>query len=171
MNAIDILTDLAGRPLDALHLFWDRLEPTDLNRHPGGHDNSPAWLLWHAGREIDVQLAPLSGHPQAWMTGGFDKRFGLHLSPEDLGYGHSPEQARAIVVPETDAGKSLLRDYLAAVTEQARAYVNSLSEADLDEVVDNRWDPPVTRGVRLVSLFDDALQHVGQVAYVAGMKG
>ena len=41
---------------------------------------------------------------------------------------------------------------------------------DLDDVVDENWDPPVTRGARLVSVSEDALQHVGQVSYLAGMK-
>ena len=39
---------------------------------------------------------------------------------------------------------------------------------DLDRVVDRRWDPPVTLGVRLVSIADDSLQHAGQAAYVRG---
>jgi len=38
-------------------------------------------------------------------------------------------------------------------------------------VVDRRWDPPVTMGVRLVSIADDCLQHVGQAAYVRGLLG
>ena len=36
-------------------------------------------------------------------------------------------------------------------------------------MVDEAWDPPVTLGVRLVSVADDDLQHVGQAAYVRGL--
>jgi hypothetical protein len=36
-------------------------------------------------------------------------------------------------------------------------------------VVDETWDPPVTLGVRLVSVYDDDTQHVGQAAYVRGL--
>lgn len=168
MNATALLQDLAQRPVDALGYFWDQFDPSRLNAHPGGHDNSPAWLLWHAGREMDVQIAQLAGHRQTWS--GYADRFGLDVTDDDLGYGHTPEQARAIVVPETAEAKALLREYLEAVVDQARAYVGGLSEEDLGEVIDDSWDPPVTRGVRLVSVFDDALQHVGQVAYVAGMR-
>ena len=32
-----------------------------------------------------------------------------------------------------------------------------------------RWDPPVTLGVRLVSIADDSIQHAGQAAYVRGL--
>ena len=49
--------------------------------------------------------------------------------------------------------------------------LTSLSADDLDRVVDRRWDPPVTLGVRLVSVADDGLQHAGQAAYVRGLLG
>ena len=44
-----------------------------------------------------------------------------------------------------------------------------ITDDDLDRVVDTRWDPPVTLGVRLVSVVSDTLQHVGQAAYVRGI--
>ena len=50
-----------------------------------------------------------------------------------------------------------------------RAYLRGLRPADLDRVVDENWDPPVTLGVRLVSVLDDDFQHVGQAAYVRGL--
>jgi len=40
---------------------------------------------------------------------------------------------------------------------------------DLDRVVDERWDPPVTLGVRLVSIIDDDVQHAGQAKYLKGL--
>jgi hypothetical protein len=36
-------------------------------------------------------------------------------------------------------------------------------------VVDEAWDPPVTLGVRLVSVIDDCAQHAGQAAFVRGI--
>ena len=47
--------------------------------------------------------------------------------------------------------------------------MKTLSGDDLDRVVDRRWDPPVTLGVRLVSVVGDDLQHVGQAAFVRGL--
>jgi hypothetical protein len=49
------------------------------------------------------------------------------------------------------------------------AYVRTLTDADLDRVVDTRWDPPVTLAVRLVSVISDDLQHAGQAAFVKGV--
>lgn len=64
--------------------------------------------------------------------------------------------------------QSLLIDYLSATCSALRQYAESLSGTDLDEVIDENWTPPVTRGVRLISIIDDAIQHVGQAAYAAG---
>ena len=92
MNALTVLQDLAARPIDALETFSARLAPARLNAHPGGHDNSPAWLLWHTGREFDLQIAHLAGQEQVWAAQGYDARLGLGaLDPNDIGYGHTPQ--------------------------------------------------------------------------------
>jgi hypothetical protein len=49
--------------------------------------------------------------------------------------------------------------------------LQDLVPSDLDRIVDRSWDPPVTMGVRLVSIADDGLQHAGQAAYVRGLLG
>lgn len=165
MDAIEILEDLAGRPRDAAAALADRLTPELLDAHPGGHANSIAWLLWHAAREMDVQVAALSGTEAVWTAQGFDERFGLGLAPDDMGYGHTEEQARAIRVEDP----ALLTEHLEAVTDALLGYLGTLAPEDLSDVVDEEWDPPVTRGARIVSVIVDAAEHVGQAAYVAGM--
>ena len=60
-------------------------------------------------------------------------------------------------------------DYHRAVHDRTAAYLRGLRPADLDRVVDENWDPPVTLGVRLVSVLEDDLQHVGQAAYARGV--
>jgi hypothetical protein len=62
-----------------------------------------------------------------------------------------------------------LLGYLDAVHERTCGMLEGLSADDLDRVVDRRWDPPVTLGVRLVSIADDCMQHAGQAAYVRGV--
>lgn len=165
MNSIDLLKDLAHRPLQEVDLFWDSVTPSRLNAHPGGHPNSIAWLLWHSGREIDAQVADLSGRSEVWTAEGWKGRLGVEVPGDEHGFGQSAETARSVVVQDKDQ----LRGYLAAVTEESLDYLGGLTDGDLDEVIDEQWDPPVTRGVRLVSVYADALQHVGQAAYVAGM--
>ena len=64
---------------------------------------------------------------------------------------------------------AVLLEYLDAVDARTREMLERLTPEDLDRVVDRRWDPPVTLGVRLVSVADDCLQHAGQAAYVRGL--
>jgi hypothetical protein len=68
-------------------------------------------------------------------------------------------------VPSAD----LLIDYAGAVHDQTMDYLRGLSDDDLDQIVDTRWDPPVTLGVRLISVLSDDLQHVGQAALLRGL--
>ncbi|MGO1592472.1 MAG: mycothiol transferase [Ancrocorticia sp.] len=162
MDAQDVLLDAAGRPAGAARALHPALTAGVLNFHLGEHDNSVAWLLWHTGREIDAQLAELTGGAEVWER--FRERAGLGELGDSVGYGHTPEQARAIVADDA----SVLLEYIEAATDSLRAYIAGLSEEDLDEVIDENWDPPTTRGARLVSIIDDAAQHVGQAAYVVG---
>ncbi|MFY1636661.1 DUF664 domain-containing protein [Solwaraspora sp. WMMB335] len=72
----------------------------------------------------------------------------------------------AAIAPESAAA---LVEYQAAVAGRTRAFLITLTGTDLDRVVDERWDPPVTLGVRLVSVATDDLRHVGQAGYLRGL--
>ncbi|GMA89146.1 hypothetical protein GCM10025868_43960 [Angustibacter aerolatus] len=67
------------------------------------------------------------------------------------------------------APSDLLAGYAEAVSQRTLEYVQSLTDDDLERVVDTRWDPPVTLGVRLASVVGDDLQHLGQAAYARGL--
>lgn len=161
MKASELLVDLAQRPIDAARAL-PQLGTEQLNAHPGNHPNSIAWLLWHAGRETDIQLSALSGKPELWAR--FRARFNLGELGDSMGYGHSAGQARQITVSDLQ----LLVDYLEACLSALSGYAATLGEDELDEIIDRSWDPAVTRGVRLVSIIDDTSVHVGQAAYAAG---
>jgi hypothetical protein len=67
------------------------------------------------------------------------------------------------------AGPDVLLGYLDAVTARTRELLVGVTPDTLDRIVDRRWNPPVTLGVRLVSIADDSLQHLGQAAYLRGL--
>lgn len=163
MDAAAVIAEFAKRPVDAVRAFPE-LTGEQLNAHPGGHPNSIAWLLWHSGRQVDSQLAELTGEGQLWFRAGFRERFGLGPAGDHDGIGHSEQQARAIVVKDW----TLLCDYLEAMLEAVVEYWRSLSEAELAEIIDVSYTPHVSRGVRLVSLIDDCQQHVGTANHIAG---
>lgn len=164
MSATTILHNAATRPAEAAERLRDSLSPEVLNAHLGGHDNSVAWLLWHTGRELDLQTVDLAGTEEVWSTGGYAERTGIGSPGDGVGLGHTSGEAREIVSDHGDA----LVDYIAAATEALVDYITTLDDEDLDEIIDHNWDPPVTRGVRIVSMIDDAAQHVGQAAYAVG---
>ena len=139
------------------------LSREELAERPGGN-NSIAWLVWHLARVQDDHIADACGGAQAWVADGWYERFGLSVPVEDTGYGHSSEQVDAVT-----ASADLLAGYVRAVTERTRRYVAPLRDEDLDRIVDQRWDPPVSLAVRLVSVIADDLQHAGQAAYVRGI--
>jgi hypothetical protein len=104
---------------------------------------------------------------QIWTEGDWAGRFGLSPDASNTGYGHTPADVATI---RPDQPK-VLADYLDAVYRRTRPMLARLTQEDLDRVVDTRWDPPVTLGVRLVSIADDSLQHAGQAAYLRGLLG
>lgn len=164
VRATEALADLARRPLDAAEALRPKLVPELLNAHPH-HDNSIAWLLWHAAREIDAQIADLSGGEPVWTAQGFAGRFDFDRPASSIGYGDGPDEARGVVCDDAD----LLIEHLRAAVDAQLAYLAGLDDTALDEVIDESWDPPVTRASRLVSVSADAVAHVGQAAYVAGL--
>lgn len=164
MEAKDLLLDAFGRIHETVAATLDGVDAHTLSRRPGGNGNSMAWLIWHLGRVEDAQLASAAGLAQVWTAQGFAARFGLPLPERDTGYGHTSAQVDAVT-----AAPELLAAYYDAVHKQTVGFIRGLDGGDLDRVVDTRWDPPVTLGVRLVSTLADCLQHVGQAAYARGL--
>ncbi|MCG7209713.1 mycothiol transferase [Streptomyces arenae] len=165
MHARDILIDGFGRIQEEVHAALDGLGTDLLNRRPAPDANSVTWLVWHLTRIQDDHVVDAFGLDQVWLAEGWEKRFGLGLPPHDHGYGHTSEQVAKVTVDSAD----LLSGYYDAVHEQTLKALRGLAAADLERVVDVRWDPPVTLGVRLVSVLSDDLQHVGQAAYLRGL--
>lgn len=164
MDALEVLVDGITRSREVCHEVFADLSPDDANTMPADEHNSISWLVWHIARQQDVQIAALATTEEVWMSGGWYERMGLDLPPDSMGYGHTIDDVRKVRVTESSA----LLGYLDAAVDATIAYVRSLTESDLDDVIDTRWNPPVTRGVRLVSIVDDAAQHAGQAAYVRG---
>lgn len=127
--------------------------------------NPLAWLLWHTIRVQDVQVAELAGREQVWTAEGWVDGFGLPLEPDDHGYGHHRAQVASVRVEDP----GLLVGYQDAVTAMIDGYLAEVDGDELARVVDDGYDPPVTAGVRLVSILGDAFQHLGQAGYVRGL--
>jgi hypothetical protein len=150
--------------MDIAEILSDALDVDQLAWRPDPGSNSIAWLVWHLTRVEDDHIAEVAGAEQVWTADGWYDRFALPFPPPAHGYRHSADEVAQVRV----AG-DLLVGYQQATATRAIEYVGGLSAGDLDRIVDDRWDPPVSLGVRLVSVVNDTTQHLGQAAYVRGL--
>ena len=163
-TAVEVLQDAFGRVAEEVHAALDGLSDEELRWRPDEGANTIAWLVWHLSRVEDDHVSEVAGTSQIAASSGWSARLALPFDDADTGWQHSPEQVSQVV-----AGGDLLLGYYDAVRDATAAYLAGLSDADLDRIVDDRWDPPVTLAVRLVSVLGDELQHVGQAGYLRGV--
>jgi hypothetical protein len=162
--ARDLLVDSFTRVRELVVELTDGLTEEAATYRPGPDANSISWLLWHLTRVQDDHVAALARVEQAWSS--WRGRFGLPFSDWATGFGQNSEQVAAV-----RATGDLLAGYHADVHALTMRYLEPITADELTRVVDTRWDPPVTASVRLVSVLGDANQHLGQAAYVRGLRG
>jgi uncharacterized damage-inducible protein DinB len=164
MKTSDLLLDAHSRIQEVLHDVVEELDDKRLATRPGDQANSIAWLVWHLTRVQDDHLADAAGHEQVYTADGWHERLGLPLDAADTGYAHSSDQVALVKLSATQ-----LLGYYDAVHARTAQFLETVTDDGLDRVVDTRWNPPVTLGVRLISVIDDCTQHAGQAAYVKGL--
>lgn len=157
-----ILIDGFTRVDETVRQVCAGLSPAAATYQPDPQSNSIAWLVWHAARQQDVQVAHLGGHPEVWLD--WYDRFDLPFDISEMGYGQSPDEVSKVRV-----GAELLVGYHAAVHQRTLDYLEALTMTDFERVIDRNWTPPVTIAVRLVSIINDGTQHLGQAAYLRGV--
>ncbi len=165
MDGTDVLIEGLGRVPSSVRRLVDGLDADQLAHQPAASANTIGWQVWHLTRSTDAQVADLASTEQLWISGGFAERLGFDPDPSDTGYGQTPEEAAAVRIGQVD----LMLGYLDEVIARSIAHLEAATDSDLDRVVDRNWDPPVTEGVRWVSIVGDCLQHIGQANYVKGM--
>ncbi|NHA68873.1 mycothiol transferase [Phycicoccus flavus] len=160
----DLLLDALDRVRETVHGLLDDVPEDRLATPPADGANTVAWLVWHLTRVLDTHVADAFDRDVVWTSQGWAERFDLPFPASAHGYGMSYDDVLAV---RTSAEN--LRGYFDATHDLVADALRDLTDADLDRVVDEEWDPPVTLGVRLVSALNDATQHVGQASYAAGI--
>ena len=163
--ARELLRDSFTRIIEHVQDLTDDLTDEVSIFRPTSTANSIAWLIWHSARIQDAQLAAICGIEQVWFSGEWVDQFNLDLPRDAHGYGHTPEDVGKVRAPA-----DLLAGYYHAVHKMTLEYIAGVTPEELARVVDENWDPPVTASARLVSIFDDCMQHLGQAAYVRGIS-
>jgi uncharacterized damage-inducible protein DinB len=164
-TSAELLLDGFGRVREIVHEVVDSLSADDLAYRVDPDANTIGWLVWHLTRVQDDHIADAAGIDQVWTTKGWMQRFGLPFEPSEHGYGQSSEEVGQVRV----SSHELLTGYYDAVHQQTLDFVEDVTDAALARVVDERWDPPVTLAVRLMSVISDDLQHAGQAAFIRGV--
>ena len=164
MNTSELLLDAYDRIQEVVHDVVAGLDEKTLAARPEETANSIGWLVWHLTRIQDDHLADAGGYEQVITADGWHERLGLPFDAVDTGYGHSADQ-----VAKVRLSADQLLGYYDAVHARTLEYLKTITETDLDRIVDRRWNPPVTLGVRLISVIGDDLEHAGQAAYVKGL--
>src|SRR5579862_7135020 len=152
MTVSALLTDAFERVHQGVHALLDGIDAPTLVHRPDPGANTVAWLVWHLTRVQDDHVAAVTGSPQRWVEGGWEQRFSLPFEPDATGYGQGPDEVGAV-----RATAELLLGYYDEVHAATTGFLAGLGDDDLARVVDDAWDPPVTLGVRLVSVVVDDL--------------
>ena len=142
MDAVTILADAFDRVRGSSARAVEGLDLDALTWQPDDAANTIAWLVWHLARVQDDHVADVAGSEQVWDEGDWAGRFGLAADTRDTGFGHGPDDVRAV---RPDGAETLVA-YLDAVTDRTRAFLEDTGAEDLDRIVDENWDPPGDAG-------------------------
>ena len=162
----------AGLVLDALRQVRDMvrealkdLSPEELLAPPKPYI---AWLVWHLSRVQDANFSGLMERPQLWIADGWHARFAMPPDPKDYGSGHRHTLAQVDAFTATD--KQLLFDYLNAVFVRTKRYLSTVSNADLNRVLNEpQYQPLPTLSIRLATVINCNTRHAGQIEYLRGL--
>jgi hypothetical protein len=165
MESNEVLTEAFGRIQELVRRSLDGLDAEGLAFRPEPGTNSIAWLVWHLSRIEDDHLSGITGQEQVWADRSWVERTGIDRDPRTFGWGDGPEEVGAMRPPAPEG----LLAYHEAVMARVLAYVGAVTTDELDRIVDTRFTPHVTAGVRLVSMLGDSLQHAGQALFVRGI--
>src|SRR6185295_12206005 len=162
MEAAGLVLDALGRVREMVRDALKDLTPEELLAPPKPHI---AWLTWHIARVQDANFSGLLERPQLWITDGWHQRFNMRPEPRDYGSGHrhTREQVDAFTVSD----KPLLLAYHDAVFEQTKAYLSTVTNADLNCVLNEpQYSPLPTLSIRLASVISCNTRHAGQIEYL-----
>ncbi len=165
MEAAGLVLDALGRVRDMVRAALKDLSAEELLSPPKPHI---AWLVWHIARVQDANFSGLLARQQLWIADGWYARFNMPPDPKDYGSGHRQTAAQVDAFTVTD--KKLLLDYHDAVFEQTKGYLSTVTNADLNRVLDEpQYQPLPTLSIRLASVINCNTRHAGQIEYLRGL--
>ena len=146
------------KALDGLTAEERRFQPTPESHHID-------FTVWHMARVEDDWIQRFArGAGTVWQDEGWDARCGL--PSRDSGVRYTAEQVAAL--PEFTIGEMMA--YYDSVRRETLAYLDTLSESDLEKCPQPERRPGYTVARMLAHVVVEEAQHTGQVAYIRGMQ-
>ncbi len=143
------------------------LSEEQLRIQPAGDQSNPiGWLAFHLCRVHDRNFSLLLGEPESWESDGWADRFGLPVETGTLGRA-TLEEVRAF----NPTNSETLLAYWEAARERSRQFLETLSDADLDNSspISDKIPPNETIKISIARVTGDTIQHIGQIAYARGL--
>ena len=165
MTSAELLTDAFGRVRDAVHGAVRELSADQLAARLDEDANSIAWLCWHLARVQDDHVADAFGVTQVWPQLHGPVRAAVRAGARSA-TGRTPPQVAEVRVA---SGRPADRRTTTRCTRRPSAWCPASPTRTCRGWWTSGWDPPVTLGVRLVSVISDGLQHAGQAAFIRGI--
>lgn len=155
--------DLHQNLLDAVKELTDE----QLHFQPLGKGNHIAFTIWHCVRTEDLVVnMMLRQQAPVWNEGGWDVKLGM--DPRAQGTGMSAEEAAAIKIGDVSVFVEYMKDVYAATD----AYLETITDADLEEVRDL---PMMGKRSLYETIGGTLLQHgsghLGEIWYLKGLQG
>ena len=152
------------------------LSEEEMHWRPDAESNSIAFLIWHTARVEDRLINVFArGAEEVWTRDGWSAKTSIPES--DHGVNYTLEQVAAL----PPIAKDDLQQYFDAVRAETLAFVRSLNDDDFDAVPEDRTPFPefpasvrYFKGRSISAIFRQLIgeedQHLGQVAFIRGLK-
>jgi len=165
MTTTEAIAQALDSAWNAVRQSTEGLSLAEITHRPTDQTNPIGWIVWHMYRVEDIVIYGVMQRQSAvWITGKWYEKFGLPDDPMMTGGRQTAEEVGKFQCPSPED----LMGYALAVHEGASKYLNSIKDADLEDIV-KFFGNDRTRLQALTFIIGEMNQHAGQVAYLRGL--
>ncbi|MGB2694486.1 MAG: DinB family protein [Dehalococcoidia bacterium] len=164
MNAAQTAKVQLGMWHGALSSMMGECSPEVLNKNPDGTVTSIASIYAHTVfAEDTIVHGMLQGKPTLYQTGGWDGKASVASTGDPT---MNPDWAKTVKMDYP-----AFRDYASAVFAATDAYLDNVSDADLQKKVQTPAGEQTAEWTIAAILATHAPQHAGEIAALKGVEG
>lgn len=158
MNGVEYAKKQLEQAFGLVNMCVDGMDDAQFNFNPGGTGNSPSKSAMHIAASIDFFVnGSLKGEAMTWPD--VAKRYGL------------PENSLQVWKFEGQVPVAPIKEYLRDVQKSTLAFVDTLTDADLDREIETQFFGKQTLAFFLQLGANHSVGHAGDIAAVKGMQG